>query len=139
MNEADIIIDAGYSKPVTALTMSGKDDLIKNLKLHYYTLLRSLAEVNQLKNGLAVHDIADAMVKHADIMSPLFLAASTKTLTAGKLLVYVQRTSELHIGGKQFVHCASVVRILEAPLLELTSWIASVSNFLLNYSIDHSM
>ncbi len=47
----DIIIDAGYSKPITALTMMEKGALVKALKLHY-TLLKSLAEINQLKDGL---------------------------------------------------------------------------------------
>ncbi len=34
-NEVDIIIEAGYSKPINALTMMEKGALVKTLKLHY--------------------------------------------------------------------------------------------------------
>ena len=84
LNEVDLIIDAGYSKPTTALTMLEKGDLVKALKLHY-TLLKSLAEINQLKKGLTVHGVGEAMVNYPELMRPVFTVYGTEALTAGKL------------------------------------------------------
>lgn len=79
----EIILNAGYTKPLYTLELSDKVELVKTLKLHY-TLLRSLAEINQFKEGLMAHGVADSMVKFPILMKPLFVHTSKGALTAGE-------------------------------------------------------
>ena len=82
LSEIDLIMDAGYTKPVTALTISERDDLTSTLKLHY-TLLKSLGETDQLKEGMSINRVVEALAKYPDVMKPLFVAKTSSPLTAG--------------------------------------------------------
>ncbi|XP_064391385.1 uncharacterized protein LOC135339169 isoform X1 [Halichondria panicea] len=62
LDECDTIVNAGYSKPLFTSTQADKIEIVKTLKL-YYTLLESLAEINQLKEGLQVNETMKAMFK----------------------------------------------------------------------------
>ena len=49
----DIILDAGYSKPLVTISLDCKQELTSTLMLHY-TLYRNKAVLDQLKSGLKV-------------------------------------------------------------------------------------
>ncbi len=68
--------------------MVEKGALVKALKLHY-TLLKSLAEINQLKDGLSVHGVGEAMVNYRELMRPIFTVYGTEAPTAGKFNYYL--------------------------------------------------
>uniref|UniRef100_A0A1X7VJU3 HECT domain-containing protein n=1 Tax=Amphimedon queenslandica TaxID=400682 RepID=A0A1X7VJU3_AMPQE len=53
MEHVDLIIDAGFNKPINSLELSNKEELTKTIKIHY-TLLRSKAELDQLTRGLSI-------------------------------------------------------------------------------------
>ncbi|XP_064390717.1 apoptosis-resistant E3 ubiquitin protein ligase 1-like [Halichondria panicea] len=81
LDECDTIVNAGYSKPLFTSTQADKVEIVKTLKL-YYTLLESLAEINQLKEGLQVNGVGEAIVKYPELMRPLFVHNNTQVLTA---------------------------------------------------------
>lgn len=61
--------------------VSEKEQLLKTLKLHF-TVYKSLPELEQMKQGLSVLGVQDAMKKHKDLFKPLFTACNS-VLTAG--------------------------------------------------------
>ena len=55
-------MEAGYTKPVTAITMTGKAEFMDVRKFHY-TLYCNKAVLDQLKSGLDVLRVMDAMIQ----------------------------------------------------------------------------
>ena len=78
----DVTLDAGYSPPVTAIEMEGREELVRTLMLHH-VLLRHKAVLDQLKSGLATLGILDAMQKHPEAFESYFRADKHQILTAG--------------------------------------------------------
>ena len=81
LSEIDLIMDAGYT-----CNCSKRDDLTFTLKLHY-TLLKSLGETDQLKEGMSINRVTEALAKYLDVMKPLFVANTSSPLTAGNFTV----------------------------------------------------
>ena len=80
MQDLDMIIDAGFTKPIYNLQLSNKAELTTTIKVHY-PLLRCKAELDQLSSGLSTLGIRDAMKKYPE----MFVTSSNLTqLTAGK-------------------------------------------------------
>ena len=78
----DIIIEAGYTKPLTLVTLAEKDSLIKTIKIHF-TILKCKAELDQLKSGLSIMGVGEALCSHSDLLSPLFISTKATSLTHG--------------------------------------------------------
>ena len=85
--EVDLIMEAGYAKPVIAITMTGKAELMDVLKFHY-TLYRNKAVLDQLKSGLDVLGVMDAMIQWPRILEPFFVGGKQGPLTAGMHVYY---------------------------------------------------
>ena len=81
LNELTAILEARYILPVTSIGMEGKPELIRTLLLHH-SLLRSKAELDQLKSGLAALGVLDAMSQYPTILEPSFVAGKQTPLTA---------------------------------------------------------
>ena len=79
----DLSLEAGYTKPMTSITMAGKTELM-NILMFHYTLYRTKAVLDQLKTGLAVLGVLDAMSKYSNILEPFFVCGKAAPLTAGK-------------------------------------------------------
>ena len=77
----DITTEAGYTKPITTITITGKFELMNTLKFHY-TLYRNMAVLDQLKSGLCVLGVLDAMMKYSSILKPFFVCGKQPLLTA---------------------------------------------------------
>lgn len=78
-------IESGFSKPVSIMTMDDREELVHIVALHY-TLLRSKAELDQLKMGLQSVGVADAMKAYPDLFEGFFTEVGMKCLTAGSFL-----------------------------------------------------
>ena len=74
-------MEAGYTKPVALITMVGKQEL-RCLMVHF-TLFRNKAVLDQLKGGLCILGVADAMLKYSSLLAPFFVAGKQTPLTAG--------------------------------------------------------
>ena len=79
----DVTLDAGYSKPISAITLDGKQELMDTLKLHY-TLYRNKAVLDQLKSRPDAPGVLNVMMKHPQICEPFFVSGLQAPLTAGK-------------------------------------------------------
>lgn len=82
LTEADIFLNSGYSKPITAVKLSDRDNLLKTIKLHH-CLLRMKADIDQFQLGLATLGVGDAIKAHPQLFEPLFAHNKTAPLTAG--------------------------------------------------------
>ena len=81
-NACDIIVDAGYTLPVTAVTLRRRSELVRTIMLHA-VLLRNKLELDQLKTGLSTLGVLEAMSKNQNIMEPYFVSGKRPKLTAG--------------------------------------------------------
>lgn len=82
MSNIDMMMECGWSKPVTTLILSHKDELIKVICLHHI-LLKSKAEMDQVKEGLAVMGVDKIMANQPQCLRSFFVFDPSKVLTAG--------------------------------------------------------
>lgn len=75
----DFTLDAGYTKPITAITLDGRAEIMKALMLHY-TLYRNKAVLNQLKSGLTTLGVLSVMTKYPQVLKPFFVAVLQPSL-----------------------------------------------------------
>lgn len=83
LNDADYTIDAGFSKPIASLTMDSKNELIRVLCLHH-VLLKSIAELDQFKEGLESLGVLDIIKSNPNIFESFFTFKTEHALTAGE-------------------------------------------------------
>ena len=69
---ADLTLEAGYTKPITAIDIPGKTELMNTLRYHY-TLYRNKVVLDQLRSGLSVLGVLSAMSKYPHILEPFFV------------------------------------------------------------------
>ena len=86
-DELDVIVEAGYVKPITSINLSNRVDVTNAIKLHY-GLLRCKAELDQLSGGLSIMGVGEAMKMNSDLFSPLFTSSEMTKLTAGTMYMY---------------------------------------------------
>lgn len=86
--ELDVIVEAGYVKPITSINLSNRFDVTNAIKLHY-GLLRCKAELDQLHDGLSIMGVREAMTMNSDLFSPLFTSSEMTKLTAGTCMYYI--------------------------------------------------
>lgn len=82
MEGMDMLLEAGYSKPIACITLAGRADLTSTLMYHY-TLYRNKAVLDQLKDGLSALGVLDAMKSYPDVIMPYFVHGKQPPLTAG--------------------------------------------------------
>lgn len=85
MNEVftGLILEAGYTKPISRVSsVHDKLTLERTLKMHF-GLLRCKAELDQLKSGLSVLGVGEAMRSYPNVMAGLFVSSKTEPLTTG--------------------------------------------------------
>ena len=56
----------GFTKPSTRLLLANKIDIIQTISLHH-TILKTLGELSQFRDGLKTLGVGKAMVHHGDI------------------------------------------------------------------------
>ena len=82
ISNTDMVCEAGYSKPIVNSILADKDEIIRTIFLHQ-TIYRCLAELEQLKKGLNVLGVVDAMAKNPDVFFKFFTSINKRRLTAG--------------------------------------------------------
>lgn len=85
LEDVDICLNAGYTKPVALITIADRDEFVDVIKRHY-VLLRSKAALDQLRNGLHAFGVADSLKEHPQLLEDFFVAGKLSPLTAGNLL-----------------------------------------------------
>lgn len=78
----NLIVESGFTKPVTSITITSKLEVMNALMMHF-TLYRNKAVFDQLRSGLEVLGVSDAMRKYPDILEPFFVGGKRPPLTAG--------------------------------------------------------
>ena len=79
---------SGYTKPLTSAQLEDKCEIIQTIALHY-TLLQSIAEMDQLKKGLETLGVLQIIQDHQIILEPFFTAEGNIKLTAGMHLNFI--------------------------------------------------
>ena len=85
LKSIDAILEAGYTLPVASIAMEGKTELVQIICLHH-VLLRNKAVLDQLKEGLSVLGVEDALKRYPSILEPFFVGGKQEPLTAGMSL-----------------------------------------------------
>ena len=112
MEEMDMIVNAGYKKPINKIDMINRMELTKAIKMHY-ALFRCKGELNQVSSGLSIMGVGDALKKYRDIFSPLFLVKWLHSLQVH--CIY----SNVHITSFNYIHC--IIRAIPC-----TVWMCSL-------------
>ena len=84
-----IICESGYTKPLANATLRDRDELLRTVFLHQ-TIFRSIAELEQLREGLNVLGVCDEMARSPDTLLEFFTSACIKPLTAGLMYIYME-------------------------------------------------
>ena len=66
--------------------MGGKSELLRTVML-YHTLLRTKAELDQLKLGLTALGVLDAMSRYSTILEPYFVVGKQMALTTCNAII----------------------------------------------------
>ena len=78
LSEIDLIIDAGYTKPLPLVTINNnKVELMHTIMLHY-ALLRSKSAIDQLAEGLSALGIIEVMKLHPELFEPRSLLEESR-------------------------------------------------------------
>lgn len=102
LDNLDFIVDAGFSKPLSSITMEIKEELVKVLCLHHI-LLKAKAELDQLKEGLQSLGVLNIMKNSPSFFLSLFTATEKDTLTAGEHFVVCPDWLNLTASSELFV------------------------------------
>ena len=89
LSEIDLIVDAGYTKPLPLVTINNnKVELMRTIMLHY-ALLRSKSAIDQLAEGLSALGIIEAMKLHPELLSHSLLEESRCSLQLVRMSIIV--------------------------------------------------
>lgn len=83
----DVVINSGYTKPLTSAEVSDRKEITETVSLHC-TLLQSLAEMDQLKRGLNVLGVANYMKDYPLFFTSYFTSQDSQKLSAGIIISF---------------------------------------------------
>ena len=69
-DEFDFRYQSGFPQPTSRIDFADKEKVVSDLSLHYSVLV-SLAELEQLHRGLALQNFSSLMHSHPKVFSPL--------------------------------------------------------------------
>ena len=82
-----MLLECGFVKPISGIRLYDKDSLVRTLCLHHM-ILKSKAELDQLKEGLGTLGVATAMESMPDVFIHLFTSNEDNSqLTPGIIFV----------------------------------------------------
>ena len=87
VDNIEAIIDSGYTKPISTITLAARESLIMCIKKHH-CILKTKAELDQLKSGLRILGVGNAMEMYPKLMIELFVEGEAIPLTAGVILMH---------------------------------------------------
>ena len=77
-----LLVDSGYSKPLTTLTMADKISMVQTVTLHS-VLLQTKAELDQFCSGLRALGVLDAIQEYSHLFRDFFTITGYQPLSAG--------------------------------------------------------
>lgn len=89
MEESDLLISCGITKPLATLTHRDIPQLIEAIALHS-TVLAVKAELDQLILGLQDSGVLQCLQLYPDLFRPVFVYASKPSLSAGSYWTKVE-------------------------------------------------
>lgn len=90
LDASDVVVSSGYTKPLVSAKLSDIAEISKTIALHY-SLLQSLAEIDQLKKGLESLGVLELMKNNSDLLAPFFTSIGSKKLTADKVQNFLNK------------------------------------------------
>ena len=82
MDAADVLVDCGFVKSPSCVTLQERPAVVKAVLLHYI-VFRSKAELDQLRSGLQTLGVGEAMHSNPELLEPLFMSTVPSKLTPG--------------------------------------------------------
>ena len=79
---SDVLVQAGYTKPLNLVSLEAKGQMIRTL-LSHYGLLQVKAELDQFKEGLLKGMLLVEIQKNAESFLPVFTSVGEQPLTSG--------------------------------------------------------
>ena len=87
-NNASIVCNTGYRKPLSKITLSDKDE-VKKIIRDYNTIINTKAEVDQFCVGLSNLGVLEMAAKHQRLMSTFFIPQCNVLIKGNKILCLV--------------------------------------------------
>lgn len=81
----DLLMECGYTKPVSRADLGDKPDIIQSVTLHKVVLV-SLAELSQFRKGLATLGVATALKDYPHLLQSFFSLRNNDQLTSGMFI-----------------------------------------------------
>lgn len=83
-SNVDLLLQSGYTKPLTRVTLKDKPNVVQTLSLHE-VLLKSLGEAHQFRDGMNTLGVTAVLSKHGDYVRRFYCNDSSlvQPLTAG--------------------------------------------------------
>ena len=78
----DVIIDCGFTKPLSRLVISDKVDVVQSIAF-YHVILKTLGELSQFREGLETLKIARSMEQYGELLQEFFVISESE-VTAGR-------------------------------------------------------
>ena len=85
MDNIDLLMKCGFSKPVTKLELEDKVTVVQSICLQM-VVLDTLAELDQFMDGLTSLGVAKALQKHTSLLRSFYCSANKMELTSGMQL-----------------------------------------------------
>ena len=81
------LVEAGYSKSLSQLSLSDRDDIMSSL-VSFHFFLKVKAVMDQFREGLETSGLLHFMTKYTDLLRPLFVD-ERRPLTASKQRTFI--------------------------------------------------
>ena len=81
-NSIDLLLECGFSKPVTLLNLEDKSELIHAITLHK-VILCTLAELDQFRNGMGALGVGESLKQYHQIYASFYCIGTGDLLTSG--------------------------------------------------------
>ena len=78
----DLLLECGFTKPISWLNLEGKPELIQAVTLHK-VILSSLAELDQFRTGMAALGVAESLKQYYQLYIPFYCMGAGDVLTSG--------------------------------------------------------
>lgn len=82
MDNIDLLVECGFTKPVTKLELEDKVTIVQSICLQM-VVLNTLAELHQFMDGLASLGVVKALRKHPSLLRSFYCSANKEELTSG--------------------------------------------------------
>ena len=86
LDASEVVLNSGYTKPLLSAKLCDIAEISQSVALHY-TLLQSLAEMDQFKKGLESFGLLEIIKRNSNLLAHFFTCQGSKKLTAG---IYIQ-------------------------------------------------